>query len=182
MNARLACTIIMKRISVALPISPTAISFVKRKSAPTNFANFPTTNSNNCTTPIAIKPNSVNFIPRISKNATTKVFVPSLIPRMKSSKTSSWSTYCKKLTIFIFANTRQCGAHLLKSIFMFYEAMNATSVFTRITFKTFGEIPKSTLTMQSSVNIGIFLIKLSRLKRLDVRWEWSAKSVMGGWN
>jgi hypothetical protein len=147
-----------------------------------NSASSHTINSNNCTIPIDIKLNSANFIPKISKNATTKVSAHLLILKMKSSKTLSSSTCSKRPQIFIFTSTKLSGVHLLKSIFLYKVAIKEISVYMPTTFRILGEILKSMHMSQKNVSFGTFLMKLSQLKRQDVSWVWTAKDVMAGWS
>lgn len=82
-----------------------------------NSASSHTINSNNCTIPIDIKPNSANFILKISKSAITKISAHSLILKMKSLKTLSSFTCLKRPQSFIFKSIKLYGVHLRKSIF-----------------------------------------------------------------
>lgn len=165
----------MTKIREDRQIFSTIILFVLNKNVTTKFASFHTINSSNCIIQIVIKQNFANFIPIISINAITKIFVPSHTPRTKSSKILSLFTSSNGIQIFIYTSSRRFGVRLLKT-------MREISVPMPTIFRTSEEIQRSMSTNRLGVSFGTSRIKSSPFKELDARWVWIAKNVMAGWS
>ena len=151
----------MRRTSEDHQKLSTIIFFVLNKNVTIKTAISPIINSNDCITPIVIRPNSVSFTPTTLIIATTKVFAHSPIHKTKSSKIFNFCIFYKKMPISTCTSLKPSGAPSLKSIFINKLVIKGTSVPTPITSKIFAEILRSINMSRRDANFGNFPMKLN---------------------